>query len=66
MTALAYHRAAVARYDAAARALEEKRRVELARGNTAAVSIAIENRDIARVLHLGALADALAAGLVLS
>jgi len=65
MTALAHHKAAVARYDAAARALEDARRFAAARGNASAVALATENRDVARRLHLSALADALAAGWVL-
>lgn len=66
MTALAHHKAAVARYDAAARALDEARRFASALGNERAAALATENRDVARRLHLGALADALAAGMVLS
>lgn len=66
MTAVAFHRAAVARYDAAARALEESRRFAHALGNERACAIATENRDVARRLHLQAVADALAAGWVLS
>lgn len=58
--------ATVRRFDQTVRALDEARRFAHALGNDRACAIATENRDVARRLHLQAVADALAAGWVLS